>query len=386
MALHEFALEALQRYYSGKSIENKSQVEKAAREAPSTNIGTMAAAALQDWDRLDELLGPDNEFGSWRYEPWSAAAAGVGEGPAARRWFAAWIARTALTVRNVQKVKLTLPTGTTATRSRNFGMANYRGPVSCFGGNRFLWKSEPPLLERSLAAPGWAWVINHEKKAWNGWDHPGLGWPMEGIRRGLKRFDADFKRALKVRDPGRLAPVLQAQPLRRGQRIEILSYKNGDLATMMKNSTFSTRGPVNITLYDEGTKTLHLVSASGNRPGGGGEWYATNAAIDGDKAATWRARDKDVRVDVRLPKSELDWHLVWDNMSARIVRGRGSVPVPNGPKPDGPDDPAPAPANFEPHFRTIERRIAKARDGSTGGGKRALRDIHAYLAEVLRGL
>ncbi|MCP3959304.1 MAG: hypothetical protein GY719_15745 [bacterium] len=382
MALHEVAYKALQRFYAGKPIEKRSQVEKAAREAPSTNIGTMAAAALQDWDRLDELLGGDNEFGSWRYEPWSAAAAGVGKGPAAHRWFAAWIARAALTVRNVRQVTLTLPSGTTEARKRNFGMAGYRGPISCFGGNRFLWKSEPPLLERSLAAPGWAWATKHPKKAWDGWNHPGLGWPMEGIRRGLKRFDTDFKQALKARDPVRLAPALQAQPLRPKQRIEILSYKNGDMATVMKNSTFATRGPVNITLYDEGTKTLRLISASGNRPSGGGEWYATRAAIEGNKAATWRARKKSVRVEVRLPKSELDWHLVWDNMSARIV---GAVPDPGpGPTPPRPE-PAPPAVNVEPHFQAIEGRIVRARDGSGEGGTRALRDIHAYIAEVLRG-
>lgn len=300
---------------AGDPIPNLPKVRKLAALNHPQNQAALACAGLQiaghvaDCDRVTRL---SQEVGSGLYwGSWTLAAFCSGVAPEACKSQLAW---SALNLVPANRFELHDLTGVHS-RSRNYGMAHYSGPVSMSPSNRALWDRGKVALyaERSLAGPAAARALG-QSWSWSGWDHLALGWAMRAIR--------DGPRVTLPQDPTALAALVRL-PLNEGQRFDLFLGGDRKLGVLSK-STASTRGAVLVTEFEG--DTLRWYSPA--EPTTQGRWTAVRAEVTGDTWSTWQAGNSAKRLSGTVPANAV--HIVWDGNGARV---EGAAPPPPPPPP-----------------------------------------------------
>lgn len=309
----------------GKSIDSVlDQVRATSNKTSPNNWVTLARAALvhandipkEDFNPL--VAQTSTEFGSLLYDfSWSLCTYATIKTPEAIEAYTAMLAATALCLCPAEKIELRNLAGDFP-RDRNYGMANYRGPIAALPGNRMIWNTNEAALyaERSIAAPLAAWALG-QNWSWDGWNHDALGWAMEAAAAGkAPNGHSHGHKVVLPSDPATLVRFIDKLPMRSNQRLEILRYRDGGLFALLSKSTFSTRGPVLVTEYLPDQKLLRQTSPAVQT--GGGEWTACEAKLEDDGSwAVWQASTPSKRIEGRTAKPEV--HIVWDSQGCRLL-------------------------------------------------------------------
>ncbi len=273
-------------------------------------------------------MASSTEFGSGLYDfSWSLCTYATIKTPEAIDAYTAMLAAAALCLCKAEKIELRDLRGDHR-RDRNYGMANYHGPISALPGNRMIWDTSEAALyvERSIAAPLAAWALG-QNWAWNAWDHATLGWAMEAAAVGkAPNGHTHGHKVVLPPDVATLARFIDKLPMRSNQRLEILRLRGGGIFGLLSQSTFSTRGSVLLTEYVPEQKLLRQTSPAEQT--GGGEWTACEASLEEDGSwAVWQKSTPSKRIEGRVG-GEVEAHIIWDSEGCRLV-GQEPEPLPD---------------------------------------------------------
>ena len=324
--------EAFRDALHGRPIQDLATVHETSKKTSPNNWITLARAALvhageipaSDFDPL--VATTSTEFGSGLYDfSWSLCTYATIPTQPVIDAYSAMLAASALCLCPAEKIELRDRAGDYR-RDRNYGMAHYHGPISMLPGNRMIWDTHEAALyaERSIAAPLAAWALGQDW-AWEGYDHPSMGWAMEAA---VARTPEGHEHGHKVdlpQDPAGLVRFIDKLKMRSNQRLEILQLKDGGLFGLLSRSTFNTRGSVLVTEYIPDQKLLRQTSPAEQT--GGGEWTACEAKLEADGSwAVWQSGNSDKRIEGQV--GEVDVHIIWDSDGCRLV-GQTPDPLPD---------------------------------------------------------
>ncbi len=315
----------------GRSIDNVlAQVKETANKTSPQNWVTLANAALVHAGEIPAtgfnplVAQTSTEFGSGLYDfSWSLCTYATIQTPEAVDAYTAMLAAAALCLCPAEKIELRDLYGENR-RDRNYGMANYHGPISMLPGNRMIWDTSEAALyaERSIAAPLAAWAQG-QQWSWQGWEHPTLGWAMEAAVEESPDGHHHGHPVDLPTDPADLVELVNRLKMRSNQRLEILHLKGGGRFGLLSQSTFNTRGPVLVTEYLPEQKLYRQISPATQT--GNGQWTNCAARLEDDGSwAVWQTGNESKRIEGRL-SAEPEVHIVWDSTGCRFA---GEPPPP----------------------------------------------------------
>ena len=384
----------------GNPIQDLAKVKEISEYTSPQNWVALARAALvhageipaTDFDPL--IATTSSEFGSQLYDfSWSLCTYATIPTPRAVEVYTAMLAATALCLCPAENIELRDLRGDHS-RGRDFGMADYKGPISMMPGNRMIWDTSKAHLyaERNIAGPLAAWALGQD---WE-WKHSTpkhktLGWAMDAAHPQPREGRRHGHKVDLPRDPAELIPLIDKLKTRSNQRLEILLFPGGRKFALLSRSSFSTRGPALVTEYIPGQKLFRLISPSEQR--GGGEWSACSARLREDRSwAVWQSGNESKRIEGQVPEPEM--HIVWDSDGCRVA-GEVQVPDPipeieqaggvfhaaltklgNQGLPDSEDREARGRTAFEVMLRIAQEKRSKARRGA----ETLLRDMRDWVS------